>query len=887
MGILYIILRTAASVPKIDCAVRLIKCVFFFRMTTLTAEDLSSLLSRVEQFDIFEVKDHLHKLCALQQNVVDNFSVLKLQLKKALIEELVKLNPHNNELLLSRLRSVHQSLGEKNRHYQCCLSWCRFSTNRHRLYVRHLKTVHPRLKNIVCNFQNMCLRSFCTVKDLIEHIGNQHSSVNEKETESVPVSAVDIPCKCNLVSCGSKQKQFGKIKDLLKHINNDHIDENRMCVFENCDKRFQPQSVSRHHFRLHHMKTGNIRLKPVHLVSDLMTETLVDPPLPPTHFEVSNEECEADYDAADLQFLEIDPTKDEDGFQEDDEYYIQYTADFYNRLVHFKYLPQATVQDIIEENIFAAEKARHCRTLKLRDSLSKHTNLEAEVVDKILLDVEDDMCLKALTSLNTQYKRTKYVQENMKYVAPVEIVLNKSEVQKGQKKDVLHYVPIDLSVKALVEDKTMVQVMEGNKDNMSLISDSKLVDIEDGSWKRTNTFFRQNPDALGIHLYSDGVELVNPLGAARGKYKVCQVFFTLSAIPKYQRSQVDRLQLVMVFKEKLYKKYPPHIIFKRLIEDLSKLENGISVNIPHTISLKCGVLLYSADNLEAHIIAGLSASFSSKSVCRWCHIQYDQLEENIHDEDGPKEHDKWTIQEYDIVANMLSDEAVDVEQYFENIKDCDELNENIDNDDENLLNQADDTSEYGEDIPDEDLFQLQEVENKWGIRHKCPFNVLQSFHCLKSFPVDLMHDWFEGVVAEDLLAIIRALSQKGWMSIDEYNKEISKFSWGYYEVADRPQLVPVSMQNAKLPGKAMSQWIHSRYFPLIMKKFILNFDDEILVLGLKLNELTERLTASQFCEVEVALLEDGIVEYLDLRKKARLSLPRIFRRPKPKHHFMR
>ena len=90
----------------------------------------------------------------------------------------------------------------------------------------------------------------------------------------------------------------------------------------------------------------------------------------------------------------------------------------------------------------------------------------------------------------------------------------------------------------------------------------------------------------------------NPLGAARGRYKVVQVFFTLCEVEKAQRSQIDRLTLCMVFREKLLKKYSLNTIYKSLVDDLKVLETGIQIYFPIPRTVKCGVLCYAADNLE-------------------------------------------------------------------------------------------------------------------------------------------------------------------------------------------------------------------------------------------------------------------------------------------------
>ena len=77
-----------------------------------------------------------------------------------------------------------------------------------------------------------------------------------------------------------------------------------------------------------------------------------------------------------------------------------------------------------------------------------------------------------------------------------------------------------------------------------------------------------------------------------------QVFFTLCEVEKAQRSQIDRLTLCMVFREKLLKKYSLNTIYKSLVDDLKVLETGIQIYFPIPRTVKCGVLCYAADNLE-------------------------------------------------------------------------------------------------------------------------------------------------------------------------------------------------------------------------------------------------------------------------------------------------
>jgi len=164
--------------------------------------------------------------------------------------------------------------------------------------------------------------------------------------------------------------------------------------------------------------------------------------------------------------------------------------------------------------------------------------------------------------------------------------------------------------------------------------------------------------------------------------------------------------------------------------------------------------------LEAHQLGGFSGSFSSRSICRFCHIQYNDLDQHIHDYDGDESHKRWQISEYDSIAGAFEPLP------SVNTIESDDPPQEISEDDADYASYSDDseTEEFPEE-PDED----------WGVKHSCPLNVLKSFHCVNGLPPDLLHDLLEGVVAEDLLSVIRALAKKGWLTIDLYNKKLKNF----------------------------------------------------------------------------------------------------------------
>jgi hypothetical protein len=147
-----------------------------------------------------------------------------------------------------------------------------------------------------------------------------------------------------------------------------------------------------------------------------------------------------------------------------------------------------------------------------------------------------------------------------------------------------------------------------------------------------------------------------------------------------------------------------------LIQDLLLLEKGID-------GLKAGVLLYVGDNLELNEIGGFHRVFSSGNFCRICQIPYRDLPLC----DGFGQHALWTPEKYDSICDMMENDAP--------------------------------------------------VEN-YSLRERCPLNQLAGFHAATSMAQDMMHDFLEGVVATDLLGVIKCLMKDSWFTVEAYNEQL-------------------------------------------------------------------------------------------------------------------
>jgi hypothetical protein len=119
----------------------------------------------------------------------------------------------------------------------------------------------------------------------------------------------------------------------------------------------------------------------------------------------------------------------------------------------------------------------------------------------------------------------------------------------------------------------------------------------------------------------------------------------------------------------------------------------------------------------------------------------------------------------------------------------------------------------------------------------------------------------------------------------KFSQALQSHRFKSYEMNDRPQPI-VNRKALKLPGKAVSIWLHMRCFGMIMQRFVEDYDDDVLSLALELSDITERLSAVEFREHEVDQLEQDIINYLDHRKLVFDEFPALLGTPKPKHHYI-
>ena len=787
--------------------------------------------------------------------------------------------------------------------YQCTYAGCSYVGKEHSKYVSHLTNSHFTDSDVLCNFKKQCKRRFKNLGELKSHIETSHHGPadDQEEDRAADRSGPSFnlssdPTRCIMMSCG--QQIFPNIRKLLTHINVDHHLEPRVCCFEDCEEKFPKKFFSRNHFGSNHTgknAKGSRKLKSEYCLTSSGTIRQINDN--PNMGDGGSEEHEivepVSDDSMEVEGNDQNDNPGEETSSNHKSNIIHMMADFLNRLTVFKMVPQVTVNEIVNEWIAINSKAKQLQQEAVKEAMKLDSSIKTSTMNRVLAALEMDPTMDALHCLDTTYKREKYVFEHFKLVPPVEIILNAEDMKNNKaKKESYQYIPLIDSMKTLLEDPTFIDMIEREKD-AQLEADSEDVvyqDIGDGHLRKSSSFFIDNPEALTGFIYSDEIEVVNPLGAGRGKSKLLELYWSLGEIPKRYRSQVDRIGLSIVIQSKLLKKYGYSKCYEPLINDMLALEKGITIDKPFRRTVKVGFMLHLGDNLESHSVGGFSACFSSRDICRVCHIQHSDLQSKIHDYiSGP--HKYWSQEEYDIIVDTFFPEEPTTEvdnqnlrlHLFDEVEEPGDQTADADNTDiEDFEEDGSETEEEGEDNDEEENNMKQH-----SLTQRCPFNKLSAFHAVDSFPPDFLHDFLEGSLSEDLLSSIKILSHKKYFTETMYNNTLDKINFNPY---DKPEKVNLKSNN-KLKGKALSILSHIRYFGVIIRKLKLNFDTEKIFeensykLVIMLARLSERLMAPAIREYEVETLNEDIINYLDLRRKLYEDNEHLMTHAKPKHHF--
>ena len=148
-----------------------------------------------------------------------------------------------------------------------------------------------------------------------------------------------------------------------------------------------------------------------------------------------------------------------------------------------------------------------------------------------------------------------------------------------------------------------------------------------------------------------------------------------------------------------------------------------------------------------------------------------------------------------------------------------------------------------------------------GVKFSSPLNNLRHYHvCQPGLPPCLAHDVFEGVIAFDMVLLIKHYISKKWFTLEYLNHQIKTFPYGAEERMCMPCLVKNSY--TKLNGNASQNWSMLRLFPMFVWDKIQDCDDMAWQMLLALHQIVQLLCASAISVESVCYLNMRIKEYI-------------------------
>ncbi|XP_064479840.1 uncharacterized protein LOC135393295 [Ornithodoros turicata] len=432
------------------------------------------------------------------------------------------------------------------------------------------------------------------------------------------------------------------------------------------------------------------------------------------------------------------------------------------------------------------------------------------------------------SGLETHYQRVQFAKSVFPHVAP-------QELKFPDEKASFQYIPIGPLLKCLCEVPQYAAGMfeKGDQEESKQESEFVMKSFMDGAlYKRCFADFMPEQDqyTLLLLMYTDELEIVNPLGAARGKYKIVCVYFSLLNLHRKYRSQLQSIHLLLLARYVHVQKFGMDEFLKPLIEDLNQIQkHGIPVMIGNTLRMvKAAIYCFCGDNLSLNRLGGFSCCFSGGRFCRFCLASSQNLS-------------VLTTEQSCVVRNMNAHR-----RHLSGI----------------LVNGI-------------------VSKRLYGVTGPSPLLKLHQFDVTLQLPPDIMHDILEGSFEQVLKQVLTALISQGMLKFDDLDK-ISTFPYGFQDKKNKPEPVPKSFINGhtSLKGTASQKWCLLRLLPLIFGDSLppKNQDWEVFLLY---REICNLCFAPEITEDLVAYLQIKIQDLLCLFVARYPDIPL-----KPKLHFL-
>lgn len=602
---------------------------------------------------------------------------------------------------------------------------------------------------------------------------------------------------CHVSGCN---KKLFSAKALVGHLSLMHS-ENRMmnltCGLDDCNYVYNTSETFRKHVRLQHS---------AHWES-----------VPPTHDSVDNE-METEVIDESSSTAQRNAGQNRTSFESFLNDFARHVAYLKLKISESYMLPKSTAQSIFQDiqslfDIYQNELAQllNSRLKEIGVSLSDDLIIQQfNSTDSIFQTVQN--------KFSTDHLFNKYMCDNLNFNSPVEKLVSvhatNSEVVtesliddalmpsvdvRPRIKDVkVQYVPILTTLKNYLQQRDVWASCQQQH-----LTNKVLCNFTDGKiWTSLNAAERSK--FLRLHLYSDEVEICNPLGSRKTVHKMAMFYFLVGNIETKYWSKLTNIHLALMCRYKSIKDIDYRKLLEPLLSDIKVLEtDGITVEMDGISHQLFGsIVLFSGDNLTSNTMGGFNTCFSSGRICRYCMATKLSLTD-MHSEEDCKLR---TLKEHTYHLQAVS---VD-----------------------------------------------KNLSAAYGVLRPSPFTGLECFNPISFFPPDIMHDVLEGLMVVVLKVVLRHIFKQKWLHIRSFNERLAAFKFGSSDADKFGPLPPDFLsKNKSLSGKAVEKWTFFRLLPFLVAD-VVPVDDEFWHLYTLCREL---------CEIVLApVIDPGWLPYLEL-----------------------
>ncbi|KAG7456398.1 hypothetical protein JOB18_008800 [Solea senegalensis] len=478
----------------------------------------------------------------------------------------------------------------------------------------------------------------------------------------------------------------------------------------------------------------------------------------------------------------------------------------------------------------------------LKDTMKKIIERQSENVEQLqqetlaaLNNFQDPFAIMATT-----YMQDSTIEKLFKPVKPQEIVISQRicRVKKGQSRVMairnkcFYYIPLIKSLEQLLSNSRIFDMINTTP---QYCKDGFSYDIIDGSLFKLHSLFSEKPTALQIILYTDDIEICNPLGSHASVNKLLMVYYTLGNIDPKFRSKLAAIRLLAIAKANDIDDCGVDVILKRINEDLQLLYNGVKIQTQRGEVVLFGAMVsICGDTLAQHELAGFKEGVGfAYSKCRHCECTFEEMQRNF---------DELSFTKRTLEKHMR--QCLEIERASTD-------------------------------------FLKSALKTTYGINRRSRLVDFPAFDLIQQMPQDIMHIILEGVAPMEIKCVLKYLVLSGQMELDMFNSAMQSFPFSPLDIRDKP--CPISVSTLASNDNRLKQSAGQMLILLKIMPFLLsNIENNVYVqFVLDLVEIVQLLFAPVLSVHTVLRLKKMILQHL---KKFKQLFPE--NNIIPKQHYM-